>query len=57
MDKNKIVVWTSIIGSGLLASLATSMTFFKDQTIIITSVSTLVSAIIAFLVTTFKKEA
>jgi hypothetical protein len=57
MDKNKIVVWTSIIGSVLLASLATSMTFFKDQTIIITSVSTLVSAIIAFLVTTFKKEA
>ena len=52
----KVVAWVSIVGAGLGGSLATSLTFFKDQTVLITSITTLVSAVVALLVTMFKKE-
>lgn len=51
----KIVAWISIVGAGLAGSLATSMTFFSEHTMLITSISTAVSAIIALLVTIFSK--
>lgn len=51
----KVVAWVSIVGAGLIGSLATSLTFFKEQTVLITSISTLVSAVIALLVTIFSK--
>lgn len=52
----KAVAIISIVGAGLIGSLATSLTFFKEQTMLITSISTLVSAVIALLVTIFNKE-
>ena len=52
----KIVAWVSIVGAGLVAGLGTSLTFFPDKTTLITSISTLVSAVIALLVTIFKKD-
>lgn len=57
MTKNqKIVAWVSIVGSGLAASFGTAITFFSEHTVVITSIGTLVSAIVAAVVTIFKKE-
>jgi hypothetical protein len=53
---SKLGIWTTIVGAGLVASLATSVTFFKEHTALITGISTLVSAIVALLVTLSKKE-
>ena len=51
----KVVAWVSIVGAGLAASLATSLTFFSQHTIIITSIGTLISAVVAAVVTIFNK--
>jgi hypothetical protein len=51
----KVIAWVSILGAGIGGSLATSLTFFKDQTILITAIGAVVSTIVALVVTIFKK--
>ena len=47
MDKYKI--WTSIVGTGLIASVTAAASFFPDLKIILVAVSGLISAIMAFI--------
>lgn len=57
MTKNqKVVAWVSIVGAGLAGSFATAITFFGDQTVLITSIGGVVSAIVALVVTVFSKK-
>jgi hypothetical protein len=52
----KVVAWVSIVAAGLTASFGAAITFFKDQTVLITAIGGVVSAVVALILTVFKKE-
>jgi len=52
----KITAWVTIVGSGLATSFVTAVSFFPDNTSLITALGGAVSAIVALILTTLKKE-
>lgn len=52
MNKNqKIIAWSSIIGASLVAGFTTATNYFPDWTVILTAVSGLIGAVVAFITT------
>ena len=45
---NKTKVWIMIIGSGLIAALTAAVSFFPEATLLLSSISGLVGAIVAY---------
>jgi hypothetical protein len=52
----KVTAWITIVSAGLATSFGVAITFFKDQTALITAIGGAVSALAALALTVFKKE-